>query len=98
MDNALRAEPFRILIGIRHIVAMSQEDVTQAALRCKAAHQMLYVTRRIDQPVPARMPQEVTVPAERLGRIEAAVRYALGERHRKCGDRIRDTLLFGRAD
>ncbi len=96
-------EPLCILRRIRHVVFMGQEDVSDASHSLERLDEMLEIPGRIDQPVAARMLNEVTVGAERLFRVEPAIEHPLvqaqGEtRHRRLHSRTIAPFRSDRTD
>src|SRR5437870_4183138 len=89
MNDAPSAEAPRIGVGIRHIVAMRQKNSAQPAQSFEPVDELGYEARRIDQPVPARMPDEITVSAVGFRRIKAAV---INDVFEKEGEIVQDRL------
>ncbi len=87
MDDAGSAETGRLFFGIGHVVAASEEDVAEAAAVREATRQRFYKTRGIDEPVSARMLDEVAVAAVGFGRVEAAVIDVVVELQREVSAR-----------
>src|SRR5690242_7599252 len=61
MDYPFRPEMRGVLLRIRHIVFMCEEDVRDAALLFEGRDEMFEITRRIDEPVAVRMLDEETI-------------------------------------
>ena len=83
MDDALRAESRGVLFCVRHIVAMSQEDVAHPAHFLDSACQALYVAGRIHQPVAIRMHHEIAAATKTFARVESAVIHRAVDEQRK---------------
>src|SRR5579884_3024485 len=73
MDDPCCAKMFSITGGIGHIIFMGQKNGANPSHLLERIDQRPDVARRINQPVAVGMPNEITVAAERLLRIESGI-------------------------
>src|SRR5260221_38045 len=88
VDHTLRTELLRPTRRVGDVVPVAEEDARDAAALLETLLEVPRIARRIDEPVPVRVLDEVARRAEGVRRSEAAVGDAVLDRKREFGDRI----------
>src|ERR1019366_6820475 len=83
MNDATALEVFGEAMGVGHVVSVRQEDMGDAAKGVQLLHQRRDELRRVDQPVPCGVSDEVAVATIRLGRIVPTVEDRLLDHERE---------------
>src|SRR5207249_2581496 len=73
VNDAASAEMTGVLVSVRYVVLMRQENAGHTTERLQPANKLRQELGRIDEPVAPGAPNEVAAAAERFGRGEPAV-------------------------